>query len=197
MALIKPFRGYRPPADLAHKITSPPYDVMTSDEARDMVQNNNNSFLRVIKPEIDFSPENEPKGDDLHNHAKHNLLDYIEKGNLVQDANSCFYLYQITMGNHTQTGIMAAVSIAEYNEGLIKKHEFTQPEKEDDRTRHIEITNANTGPVFLTYRNDGKLKNVTLEILNSHPDISFTADDGTFHTLWKVENKIQVERLIN
>ena len=197
MALIKPFRGYRPPADLAHKITSPPYDVMTSDEARDMVQNNNDSFLRVIKPEIDFSPENEPKGDDLHNHAKHNLLDYIEKGHLVQDTNSCFYLYQITMGNHTQTGIMAAVSIAEYNEGLIKKHEFTQPEKEDDRTRHIEITNANTGPVFLTYRNDGKLKNVTLEILNSHPDISFTADDGTFHTLWKVENKIQVERLIN
>ena len=197
MALIKPFRGYRPPADLAHKITSPPYDVMTSNEARDMVQNNNDSFLRVIKPEIDFSPENEPKGDDLHNHAKHNLLDYIEKGNLVQDANSCFYLYQITMGNHTQTGIMAAVSIAEYNEGLIKKHEFTQPEKEDDRTRHIEITNANTGPVFLTYRNDGKLKNVTLEILNSHPDISFTADDGTFHTLWKVENKIRVERLIN
>ena len=197
MALIKPFRGYRPPADLAHKITSPPYDVMTSDEARDMVQNNNDSFLRVIKPEIDFSPENEPKGDDLHNHAKHNLLDYIEKGNLIQDTNSCFYLYQITMGNHTQTGIMAAVSIAEYNEDLIKKHEFTQPEKEDDRTRHIEITNANTGPVFLTYRNDGKLKNVTLEILNSHPDISFTADDGTFHTLWKVENKIQVERLIN
>ena len=124
MALIKPFRGYRPPADLAYKITSPPYDVMTSDEARDMVQNNNDSFLRVIKPEIDFSPENEPKGDDLHNHAKHNLLDYIEKGNLVQDANSCLYLYQITMGNHTQTGIMAAVSIAEYNEGLsvFKKH---------------------------------------------------------------------------
>ena len=197
MALIKPFRGYRPPENLADKITSPPYDVMTSDEAREMVQNNNDSFLRIIKPEIDYNSGEEPLGDDLHNHAKHNLLDYIEKGNLIQDANFCFYLYQITMGNHTQTGIMAAVSIAEYNEGLIKKHEFTQPEKEDDRTRHIEITNANTGPVFLTYRNDGKLKNVTLEILNSHPDISFTADDGTFHTLWKVENKIQVERLIN
>ena len=197
MALIKPFRGYRPPENLADKITSPPYDVMTSDEDREMVQNNNDSFLRIIKPEIDYNSGEEPLGDDLHNHAKHNLLDYIEKGNLIQDANFCFYLYQITMGNHTQTGIMAAVSIAEYNEGLIKKHEFTQPEKEDDRTRHIEITNANTGPVFLTYRNDGKLKNVTLEILNSHPDISFTADDGTFHTLWKVENKIQVERLIN
>jgi uncharacterized protein (DUF1015 family) len=101
------------------------------------------------------------------------------------------------MGNHTQTGIMAAVSIEEYNQGLIKKHEFTRPEKEDDRTRHIDITNANTGPVFLTYRNDGKLKNVILEILNSHPDISFTADDATFHALWKVENKIQIERLID
>ena len=197
MALIKPFRGYRPPENLADKITSPPYDVMTSDEAREMVQNNNDSFLRIIKPEIDYNSGEELLGDDLHNHAKNNLLDYIEKGNLVQDANFCFYLYQITMGNHTQTGIMAAVSIEEYNQGLIKKHEFTRPEKEDDRTRHIDITNANTGPVFLTYRNDGKLKNVTLEILNSHPNISFTADDATFHALWKVENKIQIERLID
>ena len=197
MALIKPFRGYRPPENLAHKITSPPYDVMTSNEAREMVQGNNDSFLRIIKPEIDFNSGEEPLGDDLHNHGKNNLLDYIEKGNLVQDTNFCFYLYQITMGNHTQTGIMAAVSIEEYNRGLIKKHEFTRPDKEDDRTRHIDITNANTGPVFLTYRNDGKLKNVILEILNSHPDISFTADDATFHALWKVENKIQIERLID
>jgi len=197
MALIKPFRGYRPPENLADKITSPPYDVMTSDEAREMVQNNNDSFLRIIKPEIDYNSGEEPLGDDLHNHAKNNLLYYIEKGNLVQDTNFCFYLYQITMGNHTQTGIMAAVSIEEYNQGLIKKHEFTHPEKEDDRTRHIDITNANTGPVFLTYRNDGKLKNVTLEILNSHPNISFTADDAIFHALWKVENKIQIERLID
>ena len=197
MALIKPFRGYRPPENLAHKITSPPYDVMTSDEAREMIQDNNDSFLRIIKPEIDFNSGEEPLGDDLHNHGKNNLLDYIEKGNLVQDTNFCFYLYQITMGNHTQTGIMAAVSIEEYNQGLIKKHEFTRPEKEDDRTRHIDITNANTGPVFLTYRNDGKLKNVILDILNSHPDISFTADDATFHALWKVENKIQIERLID
>jgi len=197
MALIKPFRGYRPPENLAHKITSPPYDVMTSNEAREMVQGNNDSFLRIIKPEIDFNSGEEPLGYNLHNHGKNNLLDYIEKGNLVQDTNSCFYLYQITMGNHTQTGIMAAVSIEEYNRGLIKKHEFTRPEKEDDRTRHIDITNANTGPVFLTYRNDGKLKNVILEILNSHPNISFTADDATFHALWKVENKIQIERLID
>jgi len=197
MATIIPFRGYRPPSDSAHKISSPPYDVMSSDEARDMARYNPDSFLRVIKPEIDFNPGKEPKEDDLHNHGRHNLLAYIEKGNLIQDANSCFYLYQITMGNHTQTGIMAAVSIAEDKEGLIKKHELTRLEKEDDRTRHIEITNANTGPVFLTYRNDGKFKTVTLDIVSSHPDISFTADDATLHTLWKVENKIQVDRLID
>jgi len=196
MAIIKPFRGYLPPADLAHKISSPPYDVMTSDEARKIVQNNNDSFLRIIKPEIDFDSGDEPSGDNLHNHGKRNLADFIDKGNLIQDANPSLYLYQITMGNHTQTGIMAAVSIDEYNHGLIKKHEFTRPEKEDDRTRHIELTNANTGPVFLTFRNNGKLKNVIIDIVNSHPDVSFTADDATIHTLWKIDHHVQVEQIV-
>ena len=196
MEIIKPFRGYRPPADLAYKITSPPYDVMTSDEARKMVQNNNNSFLRIIKPEIDFISGEELLGDDLHNHGKNNLTEFIKKGNLIQDANPSLYLYQITMGNHTQTGIMAAVSIEEYNKGLIKKHEYTHPEKEDDRTRHIELTNANTGPVFLTFKNDGKLKNVIIDIVNSHPDVSFTADDATIHTLWKIDHTVQVEQIV-
>ncbi len=196
MAIIKPFRGYLPPADLAHKISSLPYDVMTSDEAREMVQNNKDSFLRIIKPEIDFDSGDEPSGDNLHNHGKRNLADFIDKGNLIQDPNPSLYLYQITMGNHTQTGIMAAVSIDEYNHGLIKKHEFTRPEKEDDRTRHIELTNANTGPVFLTFRNDGKLKNVIIDIVNSHPVVSFTADDATIHTLWKIDHHVQVEQII-
>jgi uncharacterized protein (DUF1015 family) len=196
MAIIKPFRGYLPPADLAPKISSPPYDVMTSDEAREMVQNNKDSFLRIIKPEIDFDSGDEPSGDNLHNHGKRNLADFIDKGNLIQDPNPSLYLYQITMGNHTQTGIMAAVSIDEYNHGLIKKHEFTRPEKEDDRTRHIELTNANTGPVFLTFRNDGKLKNVIIDIVNSHPVVSFTADDATIHTLWKIDHHVQVEQII-
>ena len=195
MAIIKPLRGYRPPAELAYKVTSPPYDVMSSDEARILVQNNQESFLRVIKPEIDFSPDNEPEGHELHSHSRKNLLDFINNGLLIQDENYCIYVYQISMGEHTQTGIMAAVSVEEYNNCLIKKHEFTRPDKENDRTQHIEINNANTGPVFLTYRNDGKLKNALLEIVNSHPEISFMANDTTFHTLWKVENKMQIERL--
>ena len=197
MAIIKPFQGFRPPSELASVVSSPPYDVMTSEEAREMVKNNPNSFLRIIKPEIDFTQENEPRGDSLHKHGFNNLQSFIKDGKLKQDEKPSFYIYQITMGNHTQTGIMAAVSVKEYNQGLIKKHEFTRPEKETDRTRHIEITNANTGPVFLTYRNDGKLKNVMFEILNSHTNISFTADDSTIHTLWKVENNIQVDRFID
>ena len=174
MAVIKPFQGYRSPSDMAGSVSSPPYDVMTSDEARNMVQGNPDSFLRVIKPEIDFTPENEPKGDSLHEHGAENLQRYISEGKLVQDENPCLYIYQIKMGDHTQTGIMAAVSIEEYNKGLIKKHEFTRPDKENDRTRHIEITNANTGPVFLTFRNDGQFQNKISEIKNQSPDVSFT-----------------------
>ena len=159
MAKIKPFQGYRPSSDIASKVSSPPYDVMSSDEARSIVQDNPDSFLRVIKPEIDFTSGKEPKGDSLHKHGFETLRRFINDGKLVQDKTPCFYIYQIKMGDHTQTGIMAAVSVEEYNKGLIKKHEFTRPDKENDRTRHIEITNANTGPVFLTFRNDGKFQN--------------------------------------
>ena len=151
MSSIKPFRGYLPPSDMANKISSPPYDVLSSEEARKMVKNNANSFLRIIKPEIDYKPGHVAHGDTIHRHAAKNIQDFISSGKLQQDKINCFYLYKITMGTHSQTGVMAAVSVAEYNAGLIKKHEFTRKEKEDDRTRHIKITNANTGPIFLKY----------------------------------------------
>ena len=183
MADIKPFQGYRPAPKMAAKISSPPYDVMTSDEARLIANNNSHSFLRIIKPEIDFETGKGPNGDALHKHGSENLQNFIREGILVQDKNKCFYVYQIQMGGHIQTGLMAAVSVDEYNSGLIKKHEFTRPDKENDRTRHIEITNANTGPVFLTFRNDGQFRNKISGIKNQSPEISFTADDETIHTL--------------
>ena len=136
MAIIKSFRGYCPYPKIAKYISSPPYDVMSSNEARNMVKNNSDSFLRVIKPEIDFPKNNEPKKDVLHQHGSNNLQELINKKKIIQDLNPCFYLYQIIMDNHTQTGIMAAVSVDEYNKEKIKKHEFTRPEKEDDRTNH-------------------------------------------------------------
>ena len=113
MAKIKLFQGYRPPPDIASTVSSLPYDVMTSEEARDIAQGNPYCFLRVIKPEIDFTSGNEPKGDALHEHGSKNLQTLISDGKLIQDENPCFYIYEIKMGDHTQTGIVAAISVEE------------------------------------------------------------------------------------
>ena len=195
MSVVKPFQGYLPPPDLAKKVSSPPYDVLSSSEAREMVQNNSDSFLRIIKPEIDYSPGKEPDSETLHHHAAENLHAFIRSGKLQKDKNPSFYIYQISMDQHTQTGIIAAVSVQEYNEGLIKRHEFTRPEKENNRTRHFEITNANTGPVLLTFRNNGEFQDHIPNITNLGPDITFQADDGINHSLWKITSPTTLESL--
>ena len=195
MSVVKPFQGYLPPPEIAKKVSSPPYDTLSSDEAREMVQNNSDSFLRIIKPEIDYSPGKEPDSETLHHHAAENLQAFIRSGKLQRDKNPSFYIYQISMDQHTQTGIIAAVSVQEYNEGLIKRHEFTRPEKENNRTRHFEITNANTGPVLLTFRNNGEFQDHIPDITNLGPDIAFQADDGTNHSLWKITSSTTRESL--
>ncbi|MDP6569604.1 MAG: DUF1015 family protein [Candidatus Marinimicrobia bacterium] len=195
MAIIQPFKGYRPTPQRAALVSSPPYDVMSSDEARKISSGNSDSFLRIIKPEIDFTSGNEPKGDDLHLHGKSNLDSFIENGNLIQDESPCLYLYQIQMGEHIQTGVVAGVSIDEYNTGTIKKHEFTRPDKENDRTRHIYITNANTGPVFLTFRNSNNFKLTVEDMVCAAPETSFTSEDNTIHTLWKINHPQQIKKL--
>ena len=195
MSVVKPFQGYLPPPEIAKKVSSPPYDTLSSDEAREMVQNNSDSFLRIIKPEIDYSPGIEPDSETLHHHAAENLQAFIRSGKLQKDKNPSFYIYQISMDQHTQTGIIAAVSVQEYNEGLIKRHEFTRPEKENNRTRHFEITNANTGPVLLTFRNNGEFQDHIPDITNLGPDIAFQADDGTNHSLWKIASSTTRESL--
>jgi len=195
LSVIKTFQGYLPPQEIANKVSSPPYDTLSSDEAREMVQNNSDSFLRIIKPEIDYSPGKEPDSETLHHHAAENLHAFIRSGKLQKDKKPSFYIYQISMDQHTQTGIIAAVSVQEYNEGLIKKHEFTRPEKENNRTRHFEITNANTGPVLLTFRNNGEFQDQISDITNLGPDITFQADDGTNHSLWKITSPTTLESL--
>ena len=189
MAKILPFKGCLPPSSLAKIVSSPPYDVLSSDEARAMVKRNKKSFLRVIKPEVDFIKTNEPKKDALYDHASENLKGYISDGTFVQEKDDSFYVYQISIDNHIQTGIIAAVSVEEYDDSLIKKHEFTRPEKEDDRTLHIKKTGANTGPVFLTFRNDGDFKDHLSIITSREKDISFKAEDNTIHSLWKVKDE--------
>ena len=188
MSKILPFKGYLPPPHLAKAVSSPPYDTLTSDEARTLFNKNPSSFLRIIKPEINFTKGRRPSNIELHQEAFSILQRYISVGKLVQDKNDSFYLYQISQDEHTQTGVIAAVSVQEYNNSLIRKHEYTRPDKENDRTMHIDITGANTGPVFLTFKDSGDFKSQIFDIIDSTVDISFQAEDGSTHKIWKVNN---------
>ena len=152
MAEIKPFAALRPRPELAQKICELPYDVMSSDEAREIAKDNPLSFLHVSKPEIDLPPATDVHDDSVYAKGKENFDKLIAQGALKQDSQPCFYLYRQIMGRHSQVGIVAAASCEEYLQGTIKKHEFTRPDKEDDRVRHVETLNSQTGPVFLTYR---------------------------------------------
>lgn len=187
MALIKPFAALRPKPELAQKICELPYDVMSSEEAREIAKDNPLSFLHVSKPEIDL-----PAGTDLYSPAvyakgKENFERLIQQGALRQDGQPYFYFYRQIMGNHSQIGLVAAASCEDYLNEVIKKHEFTRPDKEDDRVRHIETLNSQTGPVFLTYRAVSSLDALTAKKTAEAPEIDFTAPDGVRHTAWVVK----------
>lgn len=186
MADLKPFAALRPAPELAARICELPYDVMSSDEARALAAGNPLSFLHVSKPEIDL-----PLGADLYSPAvyakgKENLSRLIHDRALRQDAQPCFYLYRQIMGGHAQVGLVAAASCQEYLDGVIKKHELTRVDKEDDRVRHIETLDSQTGPVFLTYRAQAAIDEFAARITATTPAIDFTASDGVRHTAWVV-----------
>ena len=195
MAKIIPFRGFLPPLKLAKEISSEPYDVLSSDEARKIVLKNKKSFLRIIKAEVDFPISKIPKNKSIHNKAAENLNKFIQKGFLIEDDKECFYIYKISKGGHSQTGLIAAVSIKEYDNQKIKKHEFTRPEKEDDRTLHINTTKANTGPVFLVFKNDGNFQNQFSKYSQRPSDIYFEASDGSIHSLIKIQDKTNIDSI--
>lgn len=192
MSVIKPFRGLRPKSDMAEKVASPPYDVLNSAEARKMAEGNPYSFLHINKPEIDL-----PEGTDLYNEAvykkgKENISRLITDGILVQDKKACFYVYRQIMGNHSQIGLVAGASVEEYQNDLIKKHELTRAEKEEDRVNHVNYLNAQTGPVFLTYKAQPEIDAIINTIITRSPENDFTADDAIRHTLWVVENDDEI-----
>tara|TARA_B100000029_G_scaffold157808_1_gene153150 strand:- start:4399 stop:5634 length:1236 start_codon:yes stop_codon:yes gene_type:complete len=197
MPQIKPFKGFLPPHDLAETISSPPYDVISENEARLIIKLYPHSFLRVIKPEIDFNSKSNLDSFTIHKRAKENLNNLIETKKLIQDEQESFYLYQIKQNSHIQTGIVATVSVDEYDSGIIKKHELTRPDKEDDRTMHINITNANTGPVFLTFKNDLSIQKILETIIIKKPSLSFQLKDKTLHKIWRVNSKQNIDKLIN
>ena len=152
MALLKPFRGLRPPKAKVLQVAAPPYDVVNSAEARGYAKGNPDSFFQVSRPEVGLGVGVDEHSDAVYARGAQSLKDFIARGVLVRDAAAHFYIYRQRMGAHLQTGLVAAASVDEYDQGLIKKHELTREDKEDDRTRHIDALDANDEPVFLAYR---------------------------------------------
>ncbi len=195
MAIIKAFKGFRPPQTIVAQVAAPPYDVLNSAEARVMAEGNPNSFLHVNKPEIDLDPSVNLYADEVYAKAAENLKDFIARGVLVEDKADCLYAYRQEMGPHSQLGLMAAAAVDDYDNDNIKKHEKTRKDKEDDRARHVDETNCNAGPVFLTYRQDDSVDALMAQASAGEPTYDFTATDGIRHTLWVIDDAELIEKL--
>lgn len=193
--LIRPFPGLRPVVARAADVVAPPYDVLNSAEARARAQGKPWSFLHISKPEIDL-PEGISSYDPaVYAKAAENLTRMRDEGVLVQDEQACYYVYQLQMGEHRQTGLVAAASVTDYDSNRIRKHEFTRPDKEDDRVRQIEALNAQTGPVLLAYRATPAVDEQLAAIASLPPTVDVTADDGIVHRLWVVSDAAQCQSL--
>ncbi len=197
MAVIRPFRAVRPLPELAGRVAALPYDVMSSDEARVMVQDNPYSFLHVDKAEIDLEPDIDLYDPRVYAQARENLQSMMEKGVLVEDERPCLYVYRQVMGDRAQTGLVACASIDDYLNNVIKKHELTRADKELDRTRHVDSCDANTGPIFLTYPAEEEINAIVAAVTSREPRYDFVADDGIGHIVWIIEDATEVKELVD
>jgi uncharacterized protein (DUF1015 family) len=196
MAIIKPFKALRPPKDLSDKVAALPYDVMDVEEARAMASGNPDSFLHISRPEIDLSDAIDPHEEQVYLLGKSNLDEFIRRGVLIQDNCDSFYVYRQRMGSIIQTGLVACTSVDDYQSGVIKKHEHTRPDKEDDRVRHIDYLDANDEPVFYISRSSGEVEGIIEGVTNGPSEYDFTCDDGVGHTLWSINDRMLIARLI-
>ena len=188
MISIHPFKAWRPKPELVEQIACVPYDVIDTHEARKLAEGKPDSFLHVIRPEIDLSEETDLYADEVYKTGAYNLKSMRDRGILVQDEQPGIYLYQQQMGTHTQTGLFTCVSVRDYDENRILKHELTRTDKEDDRTRHILTQRAHAEPVMLTCKPNDTITRLTNTALSaSEPVYSFTASDGVIHRVWQVQ----------
>lgn len=195
MAIIRPFSALRPPVHLAHKVAALPYDVMDVEEAREMAGPNADSFLHVSRPEIDLPPSVDPHSEEVHIQGRKNLDYFISRNTLIQDPSPCYYIYRQQMGNIVQTGLVACAAIDDYQSGVIKKHEHTRADKEEDRVRHIETLDANDEPVFYIFRNNREVEEILASVIFERPDYDFTTSDMVSHSLWVVSDLALIEHL--
>ncbi|HJU46178.1 MAG TPA: DUF1015 family protein [Chitinophagaceae bacterium] len=190
MAIISPFRALRPQPELAAKVASRPYDVLNSEEARVETTGNPDSFLHITKSEIDLPSTIDIHSGEVYEKAKENLRDFIQRNVLFREDKPCYYIYELTMNGRSQTGLVCGSSVDDYEKDVIKKHEFTRPEKEQDRINHIAVSGAQTGNVFLAYRNKASIDTLIENWKREHqPVYDFTADDGIHHTVWVVNEE--------
>ncbi|HEX5887850.1 MAG TPA: DUF1015 family protein [Pyrinomonadaceae bacterium] len=188
MAVIRPFRALRPPAERAHAVASVPYDVVNTEEARALAERNPLSFLHVSRPEIDLPAGTDIYSDAVYRKAVDNFEQLTATCPLEREAEPSLYLYRLVMGQHEQIGVVAVCSVDEYDNDTIRKHERTRRDKEDDRTRHILMLRAQTGPVFLTYRTRPEIDEQVSAAITGEPLFDITADDGVRHTIWRLTN---------
>ena len=196
MSVIRPFKGLRPRPEMAKTVAAPPYDVLSSDEARELVKDNPNSFLRVNKPEVDFPPDHSATDKAVYLRGKANLERLVEDGTMCRDAVDSLYLYRLTWQDRAQTGLVCLSSCEEYNQNKIKKHEHTRPAKVSDRADHIETLEAQVGPVFCIFRQNPEIRELFATIKKEDPLVDFVADDGVRHELWVVSEPDAVEAML-
>lgn len=195
MSLIRPFPALRPASGRANEVIAPPYDVLSTSEARVRAAGKPFSFLHISKPEIDLPEGTDPYAPAVYAKAAENLQAIIATGVLQQDEAAYYYVYRINMNGHIQTGIVAAASVADYDTNRIRKHEFTRPDKEDDRVRQIDTTNAQTGPVLLAYADNAEVDAILAKTAQATPDADATADDGVQHTLWVMRDAADIAKM--
>lgn len=196
MAIIKPFRGIRPPQDLVEQVVSRPYDVLNSAEARAEAGDNEKSLYHIIKPEIDFPEGTDEHDPRVYSKAAQNFERFQQEGWLVQDKKDCYYIYAQTMNGKTQYGLVVGAYVPDYMNGVIKKHELTRRDKEEDRMKHVRVNNANVEPVFFAYPDDALLDEIVQKYTAEKPVYDFVApDDGFGHKFWVIDDDKDIERI--
>ena len=195
MPLIKPFAGLRPVPERAEEVVAPPYDVLNSAEARERAAGRPWSFLHISKAEIDLAEDIDPYDPAVYAKSAENLQKMLDEGILIRDDKPCYYAYRLIMDGHSQVGLVAAASVADYDTNRVRKHEFTRPAKEDDRVRQIEALNAQTGPVLLAYKSQADMDAILEETTKKVPLVDETADDGVQHTFWMIDDDTTIEKI--
>ncbi len=195
MAILKPFKGWRPPREIVKDLASRPYDVLNSKEAREEAGDNPYSFLRVVKPEVELPEGTNLYSKEVYDKALENFKKFTNKGYLQQDPKRNFYVYAQTWDKKIQYGIVGCAGVEDYLNDIIKKHELTRPDKEEDRMKHVRVVNANAEPVFFTYPAVAEIDAIVAGITKNAPEYDFVADDGFGHTFWVIEDDATIKTL--